>query len=141
MKPKTVSLETAKALQEAGIEVESYFVHVYNTIVKRSNVYVASMEISEKVRSSFILVKYPAPQFEELAERLPTSLQRQPVFKTSYNPTLAFYHREREVDCSYDFAEEICYLEAFHIETADTPSDAAAAMLIWLKENGHLEDK
>ncbi len=104
---KTVSLELAKQLQEAGVEIETE--HFYD-------------HPDRQARKSNFLVKVkspvPAPTTDELLEWLPEQYKDHHLIMVKFSPTdyLAGYEHYQELP-------------------ALTPTDALAKLCLWVKEN------
>ena len=122
---KTVSLELAKQLKEAGIEIETYY-----------SWYVSSMAGSAIVRSNVAYENtIPAPTTDELLEWLATycevTLSNVP-YETEEGTQLAWV--ATAVLNSMDDTKD-------SHSSADTPADALAKLALWVKEQEKSENE
>jgi len=118
---KTASLEVSRKLVEAGIAIDTEF--SWNSCPAGIVVGMTSARWNE----------IPAPTACELGEVLPeicqywTSTTYEPVEKVTRWVVFFIYR---------DPSNKLRSLN--HRESADTEADSRGLMLIWLKENGHL---
>lgn len=139
MKPKQMvcSLEWSQKLIDAGIVVESHFCW----ILDRNNpkIYVApagGYSEADQKRYGYTIV-CPAPLFPELAELLPSKISPD---RYSVYDSFSIDRSEGVYEASYE-GESMDECSCLHATEANTPANAVAAMLIWLKKNGHLEEE
>lgn len=118
---RTATLETSIKLQEAAIVVETYF-H-WMKWAWGGATFVADKE-ADHLQTDEAIVICPAPTFDEIWELLPKNI-------SGYRLTM---------DDEY-----ICYRNVFElnplnsIPIKENIAEAAAQLLLWCKENGHLK--
>jgi hypothetical protein len=126
---KTTSQEISKRLVEAGIEVDTYFSYSRRIDLEGYDFYLAwTDDVTPDDRWEII----PAPTADELGELLPYGIG---TFELKFGKDMYVPYYAEYSDVINGSTE---YLNRFD---ADTMADAMALMLLWLKENGHLDSK
>lgn len=134
---KTVSLELAKQLKEAGYPQEGYFFWWVNVTDKSQNPILAHFQGTQSNEDYLNEHEdkyefFAAPTADEILDRLPKKIT---VSEMDY--FLDVYHEEDVLDewvVAYNYIRHNLGFKSHHREMEETIADAAAKMWLYLKK-------
>jgi len=130
----SLSLELSKKLHELSVVVESEQKYAYDPTQPHIDCVLRDKNIES---THHWWKECPAPTFEELWKVIPDQVY---ILGGWYWFALEKHHRRGE-------DEPYARLSVYQIKGLgkafdhESPTEAAGMLLVWLKENGHLEDK